>query len=698
MALACRLAIFYRGEMRRSVVHGALSGMTAWVAYAAAEHAFFAVVPRVVKPHLSWRMLHHEGSLALLLFYAAAGAAIGAAIGAALHRAARERVRSSALATVTAAFALHLAAQQAARPAPLTLSLLGLAGGITFLLLAVPRVAALARPLPVALLLTGPPWITKDLLANAGAPLRAGAPAAFCAGVLLLSALIARVAARRGRAEPGLRGVAAAAVAVFLAGLLVNRLPSSTGTTAAAGAPHVLLVVLDTVRADHLSLQGYERRTSPRLEDFAREATVFTRAIAAGDMTLSTHASLFTGVYSREHGAHHPDPERSSPGAPAPLAERFDTLAERLQGAGYRTFGVVANHGYLGPFFRLNQGFDYWDSRAAVAWTPAKYFLRSALLGAVDDRRASPDEGHRAFRTADEIDDEVFALLRRLGTSPAPIFLFVNYMDAHFPYVPPPPYDTMFPGRDPSLSVEALDRRRRDVVVRGGTITEAERRHLLSQYDGGIAYVDACFGKLMDCLRSDGRWNDWLVVVTSDHGEAFGERNLMDHGMSVYQDQVFVPLVIKAPAASPAAPGSVVDTPVGSVDVFATILTTVGLAVPPETAGRSLLAPVEPRAVFAEHFPFERLARHDSGYAYAELAIVEDSRKLIRSSRGKRELYDLAEDPGELVNVAGSDSVAAGRLDAELSRWLESTVPAAVDTVSLDDDAAERLRALGYVQ
>jgi arylsulfatase A-like enzyme len=457
-------------------------------------------------------------------------------------------------------------------------------------------------------------------------------------------------------------------------------------------------VVLDTVRADHLSLQGYEHRTSPRLEDFAREATVFTRAIAAGDMTLSTHASLFTGLYAREHGAHHPDPERSGPGAPAPLADRFDTLAERLRRAGYRTFGIVANHGYLGPFFRLNQGFDYWDSRAAVAWTPAKYFLRTAVLGAVDGRRASPDEGHRAFRTADEIDGEVFALLRRLGDSPAPLFLFVNYMDAHFPYVPPPPYDALFPGRDPSLSVEELDRKRRDVVVRGGSLSEAERRHLLSQYDGGIAYVDACFGKLMDRLEEDGSWGDWLVVVTSDHGEAFGERNLMDHGMSVYQDQVFVPLVIKAPAAAPAEPGSVVDTPVSSVDVFATILTSAGLDVPPETDGRSLLAAVEPRPVFAEHFPFERLARHDSTYAHAERAVVEDSRKLIRSSRGERELFDLAADPDELASVAGADTAAAARLDAVMTTWLESTVPAAVDTVSLDADAAERLRALGYVQ
>jgi arylsulfatase A-like enzyme len=683
--------------MRRSVLHGALSGTTAWLAYAAAEHAFFALVPRLARPHLDVRMLHHEASLALIAVYAAGGAVLGAAAGALLHRATPERVRCTALAGVTATFALNLALQQLERPAALTLSLLALAAGVTAVLLAAPRVARFARPLPVALLLVGPPWLTKDLLANAGAPLRAGAPAAFCAVVLLASWLLARLGERRGRPEPGPGGALAAAAGVFLAALAVNRLPEPAGAQAAPGSPNVLLVVLDTVRADHLSLHGYERRTSPRLEEFARGATVFTRAIAAGDMTLSTHASLFTGMYAREHGAHHPDPERAGPGAPAPLADGLETLAERLRAGGYRTFGIVANHGYLGPFFRLNQGFDYWDSRAAVAWTPAKYFLRTALLGAVDGRRASPDEGHRAFRTADEIDEEVFALLRRLGDSPSPLFLFVNYMDAHFPYVPPPPWDALFPGRDPSLSVEHLDRRRRDVVVRGDAITESERLHLLSQYDGGVAYVDECFGKLVDHLQARGG-DDWLVVVTSDHGEAFGERNLMDHGMSVYQDQVFVPLVVKSPLRGGAPPPAVVDAPVSSVDVFATILEGAGLEIPPGTAGRPLLSPVQPRPVFAEHFPFERLARRDSAYAYVERAVVEDARKLIRSSRGKRELFDLASDPDELVSVAVSDSVTAARLDGELERWLESTAPAVVDSVSLDADAEERLRALGYVQ
>jgi arylsulfatase A-like enzyme len=424
---------------------------------------------------------------------------------------------------------------------------------------------------------------------------------------------------------------------------------------------------------------------------------VFTRAIAAGDMTLSTHASLFTGKYAREHGAHHPDPQVQGPGAPAPLAGSFETLAERLRGHGYRTFGIVANHGYLGPFFRLNQGFDYWDSRAAVSWTPAKYLLATALLGLVDGRRESVEEGHRPFRTADEIDGEVFALLRRIGRAPSPLFLFVNYMDAHFPYLPPPPFDSLFPGRDPELSVEALERTRRDMVVRGGTCTEAERAHLVSQYDGGIAYVDHRFGMLMDRLKREGLWDDMLVIVTSDHGEAFGERNLIDHGVSVYQDQVHVPLLIKAPARSGVRPG-VVDAPVSSVDVFATILEAAGLAVPGDAPGRSLAASLQPRPVFAEHYPFEQLVRHDSTRAFVRQAILEGDRKLIRSSSGRRELFDLARDPDELHDLAETDSAGAAPLEAALTAWLESTVPAAVDSVALDTDAAERLRALGYVQ
>jgi arylsulfatase A-like enzyme len=167
--------------------------------------------------------------------------------------------------------------------------------------------------------------------------------------------------------------------------------------------------------------------------------------------------------------------------------------------------------------------------------------------------------------------------------------------------------------------------------------------------------------------------------------------------MSVYQDQVYVPLLVKPPGGRGDLP-AVVDAPASSVDVFATVLEACGIPVPEEVAGGSLLAPPARRAVFAEHYPFERLARREPRLAAVERAVVEGSRKLVRSAAGKRELYDLERDPDERASLAGVDSAAAAALDGALERWLAATSPAPVDTVSLDADARERLRALGYVQ
>jgi arylsulfatase A-like enzyme len=227
-------------------------------------------------------------------------------------------------------------------------------------------------------------------------------------------------------------------------------------------------------------------------------------------------------------------------------------------------------------------------------------------------------------------------------------------------------------------------------------MTEEERLHLLSQYDGGIAYVDSRLGRLVDRLKQGGLWDDALVVVTSDHGEAFGERGLIDHGVSVYQDQVWVPLVVKYPRG--AAP-RVVDDAVSTVDVLPTVLDVLGIDAPEDLRGRSLRAgggPVE-RAVVAEHYPFEQLVRKDPEAAVAR-ALVAGRWKLVRRDDGREELYDLDTDPEELHDLRGSGAAPAEELDAALDRWLEETPAAESAADALDEDASERLKALGYVQ
>jgi arylsulfatase A-like enzyme len=307
----------------------------------------------------------------------------------------------------------------------------------------------------------------------------------------------------------------------------------------------------------------------------------------------------------------------------------------------------------------------------------------------------SPHENDRPFRSADDIHSEVDALIERLGEKLDGAFLFVNYMDAHFPYLPPPPFDDMFPGRDPSLTVPELDRRRREMSLKGGTVPDAERRHLLSQYDGAIAYLDSRVGLLVDRLRAIGAWDDAVVIVTSDHGEAFGERGLIDHGVSVYGDQVFVPLLVKAPGVRPGDD----DRAASSVDLLPTVLDAVGMPFPDGVRGRSLLAdPVAGRAVIAEHYPSELFVENGAPSAQVQRALTDGKRKLVRTAGGSTELFDLDEDPDETVDVSTRETAAAAEMTATLDAWLEATKAADRETAAPDDDANERLKALGYVQ
>jgi arylsulfatase A-like enzyme len=471
---------------------------------------------------------------------------------------------------------------------------------------------------------------------------------------------------------------------VVVAGIALNRVPAPGGASA---GPPVILLLLDTVRADHLSLQGYPRPTTPHLEELAREARVFTRATSAGDMTLSTHGSLFTGKYAREHGARH--------GGTSVLPDRFDTLAELLRGRGYRSYAVVANHGYLAPFFRLDQGFDYWDSRAAAGWTSERYLLRSGVRELIRPTSRSPHEGDRPFRSADDVHREVDALIRRLGDRLDGAFLFVNYMDAHFPYLPPPPYDTMFPGLDPTVTVRGMHDRRRAIALKGGELSMNESAHLLSQYDGAIAYLDSRLALLMERLRDIGAYDDAIVVITSDHGEAFGERGLIDHGVSVYRDQVFVPLLVKAPGAAPGPD----DRPASSVDVLPTVLEAVGLGAPEGARGRSLLREAEPgRTVIAEHYPSELFVKGGASWGIVQRALTDGRHKLVLDAGGGTELYDVEHDPAETEDLAGRRPETVAELAMRLSAWLAATEEAAGEEAVLDDDAGERLEALGYVQ
>jgi len=300
-------------------------------------------------------------------------------------------------------------------------------------------------------------------------------------------------------------------------------------------------------------------------------------------------------------------------------------------------------------------------------------------------------------RHAGEINRDIFPLLERAKSGGRNFFLFANYMDAHTPYVPPAPYDTLYPGREPHFTLARLDILKINVMGNNTPIAPGDRGHMLSQYDGGIAYLDSQIDSLVARLKQLGLYENTLLMITADHGETFGERNLVGHAIAVYQALVHVPLIIKFPGQKS---GATVDDLVSSVDILPTILDQLGYPIPPSVQGRSLSkpAPANGRMVFSESFADPFLSGRYARFRRVERAIFSDHFKYIESTAGKREMYDLAADPGETRNLYGSDTARSQVLAAELNEWRQALPRRSVAVPQTDPKTLERLRSLGYAR
>jgi arylsulfatase A-like enzyme len=449
---------------------------------------------------------------------------------------------------------------------------------------------------------------------------------------------------------------------------------------------------MDTVRADHTSLGGYERNTTPHLAELAGSSTTFLNAYAASDWTLPSHASLFTSYYPGAHGAYCDGNFSRMP----PLPDRFDTMAEYLRRAGYTTMAVTANQSGIQRDFGIHQGFQYFSCRNPTGfWNrPNRYHLSHAVWSAL--KWAFPKaEPKDLYRRADDINGEVLELLDQHLPRQAPFFLFVNYMDAHDPYEPRAPYDMKYPGKDRRFGRQWYLDMKNEVLRLQRTVTDAERRHMESQYDGGISLIDASIAAVLARLKERRALDNTLIVVTSDHGEAFGERHHVGHANSIYNDVIRVPLLIKYPRST----GRVVSSePVSLVDVLPTVLDVLGIQGKRPFHGRSLRSSSGTLRgkVFAESYSctgvHPRLQR-------TLRSVISHPLKLIQSSRGSAELYDIAGDPGETRDLAGPRSVVLAALLRNLQDWVSANAPLAkAMPAQLDEKALERLKTLGYVQ
>jgi arylsulfatase A-like enzyme len=432
--------------------------------------------------------------------------------------------------------------------------------------------------------------------------------------------------------------------------------------------PDVVLVTLDTTRADHLGCYGYSRNVTPELDRFALEAVLYRAAWSTASWTLPAHASILTGKHPSSHGAHVnsasgdlslanavPD-QRFADLKVNRLGEQAVTLAELLDAAGYETAAIVGGP-WLAPVFGLLQGYALADAEV------------STLAG----------------RAADQLTDRAIAWIRGVPRE-RPLHLLLNYFEPHWPYEPPPGYDDL-PGAQSPIEVSAAE------VNDGATLDEAQRRAYLARYDGEIRFMDHHFGRLVDALREAGRFDGALIVVTADHGESFGEHGLMSHGPWLYEEILRVPLLIHFPGGRGA--GTAVDAPVSLVDLLPLIAEAIGVPVPPGVEG---VPPGRRELVLAESSRDAHWVRAHGARFDQELAAgIRWPWKLIVSDRGAQELFRLDEDPGELLDRAGEAAAADLRsaIDAARARLVPPppTSPTGVDPQTLD-----LLRDLGYAE
>ncbi len=469
----------------------------------------------------------------------------------------------------------------------------------------------------------------------------------------------------------------------------------------ASGDPNVILITLDTVRADHLSLYGYTRDTTPYLRQFAREATVYTRAIAASDMTLASHASIFTGLYASQHGAHWElgrgkDGVSIGPEFGLRLPPNSRTLAGILAAKGYRTMGIAANVPYLQHAFHVDQGFQYFSLPVPRLFldTSCQFCLRTDFAHALE-KFFGVKQTELLYVRAGEVNREAFQLLDQQSANRRPFLLFLNYMDAHQPYFPPSPYDVKYPGKDFTMTAERYWPIEFQALSGSRPYTLQDRERDESQYDGAIAYLDANLGELFTRMKQVGLYDNSMIIVTSDHGQSFGEKGLVGHGSSVYQEQVHVPLVIKYPGESRAG---VQNRLVSHVDLLPTILGALGDRAG-KLPGHNLLAPESPQAAaFSESFPCDLLVSLSSRFRRIERATFIGDFKLITATNGVHEFYDLATDPHEEHNVYDERPSDAEVLEAGLRQWASTMPVVRPQPATLDGQAIKVLKSLGYLQ
>jgi arylsulfatase A-like enzyme/Tfp pilus assembly protein PilF len=428
----------------------------------------------------------------------------------------------------------------------------------------------------------------------------------------------------------------------------------AAGAFAGAGAapniipPNIILITVDTVRADRMGFLGSKLGLTPNLDSLARESVIFTHAYSQVPLTAPSHATILTGTYPQFHQVND---------FQVPLAQDLPYAPAILRKHGYRTSAFVGAM-VLDPragFARgFDRGFDTYDA-------------------GYHQSRPGEDRYHSTERRSGEVVTHALAWLNQHPRGP--FFMWLHLYDAHDPYDPPEPYKS---------------------------------KYASAPYDGEIAYADSALGKFLSDLRTRRLYDSALIAVMADHGEALGEHGEDTHGFFLYDETIHVPLVIKLPGAAPAgkdsatksSAGTKIDNRVGLVDVLPTILQAVKIPVPPEVQGESLLGMLLPNPAPAESADRPAYAETDypqNTYGWSPLRALRTGKYLyIKAPR--QELYDQSADPKAEHDLSSASTAVTSTLAAQLDAFRQKTSNSREAPKSaVDPEAQAKLAALGYV-
>jgi len=482
-----------------------------------------------------------------------------------------------------------------------------------------------------------------------------------------------RSSARPGPAPcPPRRAAVRARAGLALATLLA--LPAASGCGSGPGSDrprNAILISIDTLRPDHLSCYGWKRETSPTLDRLAANGARFTDVTAAAPWTLPSHTTMLTGLYPAHHGVKTHETR---------LAQSQVTLAEEFQQAGYQTFAVVNTWNVGAPQFQLDQGFGTYGKTFR--------YISETEEDPVTMQLRTHNNGKQVLAAAREL------LSQR--DPKKPFFLFLHFYDVHTDFTPAEKYRQMFvtpyAGRMTGRTGQLISYRNR-----GESLTKPDVRWLKEMYDAEIRELDDQLGEFLAFLDEQGVGDDTLFVVTSDHGEEFGEHGGTLHGRTQYEEVLRIPLLIQGPGV-PA--GQVIDQPVSGVDVTPTILGIMGLEshMPRDGLDLSMLWKGSPTLP-------ERLLYADSDHNnVVDEQDVSDIKKMVRqgeeklhldTSNGRLELYDIGSDPGEHQDLLEQRPERVRALQAALQTFLASEVRAE-SVAPPTREELKKLEELGY--